>query len=192
MGVVGLLIYAAVWVVTVLAIGRVILKAGFSLWWVLAPLALPVLTYATISAVHKRTGTAMGALDFNTLRGSALAFLAADGASLVVLWLLFLAFALADWPAQRAFGGGAARSSAPPTSWSRAASVDRAEWLAHARALPNVQGQPPGWFASGTMGSGEQSYWDGSAWTARRAWRFESWIDLPLDDVPAGAPATRR
>ncbi len=192
MGVVGLLIYAAVWAITMLAIGRVLWKAGFSLWWVLAPLVLPVVTYATISAAHKKTATAMGALDFNTLKGSASAFLVADGACLAVLWVLFLAFAFANWPARRPVGGAEARSSVRPTSWSRAASPDKAEWLAYSRALPNAQGQPPGWFSSGTMGSGEQSYWDGSAWTARRVWRFESWIDLPLHDAPAGAVAGRR
>jgi hypothetical protein len=190
MGVVEVSIAVAVWAITMLAIGRVIWKAGFSLWWALAPLALPVVTYATISAVHEKTATTIGALDFNTLRGSESAFLVADGACLAVLWVLFLAFAFADWPARPAAKGSKAskrsKAAAIPPTWSKAPSPEKAEWLAHSRVMPNLQGQPPGWFPSGAMGSGEQSYWDGSAWTARRAWRFESWIDIPLEERRQG------
>jgi hypothetical protein len=49
------------------------------------------------------------------------------------------------------------------------------------RALPDVTGQPAGWFPSGALGSGEQSYWDGTQWTARRCWRNEMWINQPLE-----------
>ena len=186
--------YAAVWAVTVLAVGRVLRKAGFSLAWVLAPAVLPVLVYATITAVHHKTAMSAGVLDFNVLKHSESAFLMADAASLLVLWVLFLAFAFADWPARPAAVAGrqaskaskASKAAAVPPSWSRAPSPDKAEWQAHSRVLPNLEGQPPGWFPSGAMGSGEQSYWDGYAWTARRAWRFESWIDIPLEERRQG------
>ena len=192
MSVVGLLMYAAVWAVTVLAVGRVLRKAGFSLAWVLAPAVLPVLVYATITAVHHKTAMSAGVLDFNVVKHSESAFLMADAASLLVLWVLFLAFAFADWPARPAAAGASSKASkaskaaAVPPSWSRAPSPDKAEWQAHSRVLPNLEDQPPGWFPSGAMGSGEQSYWDGYAWTARRAWRFESWIDIPLEERRQG------
>ena len=191
MGLVELLIYVAVWAVTVLAIGRVLSKAGFSRAWALAPLVLPALTYATIAAVQKKTALSAGVLDFNTLKHSESAFLMADAACLVLLWVLFLAFAFADWPARPAAAGSpraskASKAAAVPPPWSRAPSPDKAEWQALSRALPNLEGQPPGWFPSGAMGSGEQSYWDGYAWTARRAWRFESWIDIPLEERRQG------
>jgi hypothetical protein len=196
MGVVELLIYAAVWTVTVLAVGRVLRKAGFSLAWLLAPAVLPVLTYATITAAHKKTAMSAGGLDFNVLKHSESAFLMADAASLLLLWVLFLAFALADWPARPAAAASkasraskaskASKAAAVAPSWSRAPSPDKAEWQAHSRVMPNLEGQPPGWFPSGAMGSGEQSYWDGYAWTARRAWRFESWIDIPLEERRQG------
>jgi hypothetical protein len=189
MGVVGLLMYAAVWIVTVLAVGRVLRKAGFPLVWVLAPAVLPFLVYATLTAVHNKTGLSAGVLDFDILKHSESAFLMADAASLLLLWVLFLAFAFADWPVRPA--GGASKASkaskaAVPPSWSRAPSPDKAEWQAYSRALPNLEGQPPGWFPSGAAGSGEQTYWDGYAWTARRAWRFESWIDIPLEERRQG------
>src|ERR1700683_1732985 len=194
MGVVGLLIYAAVWTVTVLAVGRVLRKAGFSLAWVLSPAVLPLLVFATLTAVHNKTALSAGVLDFDILKRSESAFLMADAASLLLLWVLFLAFAFADWPARPA-ARGASRASKPskpskaaatPPSWSRAPSPDKAEWQAHSRVLPNLEGQPPGGFPSGAGGSGEQSYWDGYAWTARRAWRFESWIDIPLEERRQG------
>ncbi len=97
--------YAAVWAVTVLAVGRVLRKAGFSLAWVLAPAVLPVLVYATITAVHHKTAMSAGVLDFNVVKHSESAFLMADAASLLVLWVLFLAFAFADWPARPAAAG---------------------------------------------------------------------------------------
>jgi hypothetical protein len=188
MGVVELLIYVAVWAVTLLALGRVLRKAGFSLAWLLAPAVLPVVVYATITAVHKKTAMSAGVLDFNVVKHSESAFLMADAACLLVLWVLFLAFAFADWPARptAARASRASKTAAVPPSWSRAPSPDKAEWQAHSRVLPNLVGQPPGWVPSGAMGSGEQSYWDGSAWTARRAWRFESWIDIPLEERRQG------
>ena len=194
MGVVGLLIYAAVWAVTVLAIGRVLRKAGFSLAWMLAPAVLAVLVYATLTAVHSKTALSAGVLDFDSLKHSESAFLMADAASLLLLWVLFLVFAFADWPARPAAAAAsrapkaskASKAAATPPSWSRDPSPDKAEWQAHSRVLPNLEGQPPGWFPSGAPGSGEQSYWDGYAWTARRAWRFESWIDIPLEERRQG------
>jgi hypothetical protein len=50
-----------------------------------------------------------------------------------------------------------------------------------------MTGQPPGWQRSGAVGAGEQSYWDGSAWTARRRWHNNAWVDLPVEaTAPAG------
>ena len=52
-----------------------------------------------------------------------------------------------------------------------------------ATATPNVEGQAPGWYKSGTVGAGEQSYWDGSAWAARRRWSGGDWVEIPMAPV---------
>ena len=40
------------------------------------------------------------------------------------------------------------------------------------------------------FGFGEQSYWDGTQWTAKRFWRNEMWIDQPADPSLLAEPTS--
>jgi hypothetical protein len=189
MSVLELSVSIAMWIIALAAVGRVITRAGFSAWWVVVPLAVPVVTYITLAQVHAHTR--VGALSYNALVHSHRSLVIADAACAALVLVMLVVFALVDWPALRAVPAaapaavgttsrarpGSSRPSRPTTSV--ADSVPPARRI---RALPDVSGEPAGWYASGALGSGEQSYWDGAAWTARRVWRFESWVDLGMDE----------
>ena len=201
MGVLELSISIAMWIVALVAIGRVITRAGFSAWWVVVPLAVPVSTYVTLAEVHAHSR--FGALSYNALVHSHRPLVIADAACAVLVFVMLVVFALVDWPALRAVpsvaSSGVAMTSLPRSGSTRSSGTSRPSAAAanavpparRIRALPNVSGEPAGWYASGALGSGEQSYWDGGAWTARRVWRFESWVDLPMDDLAPQAVAAR-
>jgi hypothetical protein len=184
MGVLEVVLSAVVCAVVVLSVGRISMKAGYSPWWALVPGALAAVSYATLAVVHSHAR--FGALSPHTVLHSARPLLIADAACLGVTVLMLVVFAAADWPALTVV------RTAPSTARSKAhrrgqeatrARVAAAELPARMRirALPDVTGQPAGWFPSGALGSGEQSYWDGTQWTARRCWRNEMWINQPLE-----------
>jgi hypothetical protein len=189
MSVLELSVSILMWVIALAAVGRVVTRAGFSAWWVVVPLTVPVVTYVTLAQAHAHTRA--GALSYNALVHSHRSLVIADAACAALVLVMLVVFALVDWPALRAVPAaspagvattslpraGSARSSRPTVSV--ADSVPPARRI---RALPNVSGEPAGWYASGALGSGEQSYWDGATWTARRVWRFETWVDLPMDE----------
>jgi hypothetical protein len=189
MSVLELSVSIAMWIIALAAIGRVITRAGFSAWWVVVPLAVPVVTYVTLAQVHAHTR--VGALSYNALVHSHRSLVIADAACAALVLVVLVVFALVDWPALRAVPA-AAPAAVGTTSRARAGSsrqsrptttaADSVPPARRIRALPNVNGEPAGWYASGALGSGEQSYWDGAAWTARRVWRFETWVDLPMDE----------
>ena len=194
MGVLEVVLSAVVCAVVVVSVGRVAMKAGYSPWWALVPGALAVASYATLAVVHGHAR--FGALSPHTVLHSARPLLIADAACLGVTVLLLVVFAASDWPALtvvRTAPATVTATSAPSaTAKSKAhrrgqeaarARVAAAELPARMRirALPDVTGQPAGWFPSGALGSGEQSYWDGTQWTARRCWRNEMWINQPLE-----------
>jgi hypothetical protein len=198
MGVLVLSVSIAMWIVALAAIGRVITRAGFSAWWVAVPLAVPVVTYVTVAQVHSHTR--LGALSYNALVHSHHSLVIADVACAALVLVMLVVFALVDWPALRAVPAAAParvamtshpRAGSSGSSRPSATAADAVPAARRIRALPNVNGEPAGWYASGALGSGEQSYWDGGAWTARRVWRFESWIDLPVDDPAEPAVASR-
>jgi hypothetical protein len=191
MSILELSVSIVVAVVVLVAGGRIIIKAGFSVWWMLVPLAAVVLTAVTFDTAHAHTRA--GAISYGTLVHAHRDLLIADAAVAAVMVVLLAVFAFADWPALRAPATGMA-----PGRPAGAAQKGRAQssvrvvpapgssasvppQASHVRALPDASAAPAGWFPSGALGSGEQSYWDGAAWTARRVWRFESWVDLPLD-----------
>ena len=97
MGILELVVSAVVWAVVVVSVGRMVSKAGYSWAWALVPLALAVVTYATVAAVHAHT--TLGALNLHTLAHQQRALLIADAVCAGVLVLLFAVFAFADWPA---------------------------------------------------------------------------------------------
>jgi len=189
MGVIELLISIGVWLVTLVAMFRIITKAGYSRWWVLVPLTPPVLLYATLFAV--RTKAAFSTLNAHTLVHTEQELLMASLAAFFVAWVCFLVFAFSDWPALRAKTNGSAQMVAPPVvappSTRLLGPRGHVPPPLTVRPLPNVEGKPAGWYPTGVMGSGEQTYWNGEAWTARRQWRNEMWIDLPAPEMEGAA-----
>lgn len=200
MGTLELVVSAAVWAIVVVSVGRIVSKAGYSWAWGLVPLALAAVTYATVAAVHAHTK--FGAITLHTLIHQQRALLIADAACAGAMVLLLAVFAFADWPALtpalvpapsmrrnglangngHGNGNGNGHGNGKQRGGVRVAATAVPARM-QIRALPDVSGKPAGWFATGALGSGEQSYWDGSAWTARRCWRNEMWVDLPADDL---------
>jgi hypothetical protein len=195
MGVLEVVLSAVLCALVVVSVGRIATKAGYSAWWAVVPAAVAAAGYATLAAVH--SDARFGALSLHTVVHSARALVIADAACLGVTVVLLVVFALSDWPAlagARTYVAmvPAAASTGTPSKRAKAQRRGRASGRGRAgavdvparlriRALPDVTGQPAGWFASGALGSGEQSYWDGTQWTAKRCWRNEMWIDQPID-----------
>jgi hypothetical protein len=194
MGVLEVGISAVVCAVVVVSVGKIAMKAGYSPWWSVLPAAVAAASYATLAAVHSHAR--FGALSLHTVLHSARALVIADAACLGVTVLMLVVFAISDWPAlavaTSAPAALAATATASGTAKSKSHRRGRASGRSQGavaevpprmriRALPDVTGQPAGWFASGALGSGEQSYWDGTRWTARRCWRNEMWIEQPFE-----------
>ena len=190
MGVLEVVLSAVVCVVVIVAVGRIAMKAGYSPWWALVPAVAAAVSYATLAVVHSHAR--FGSLSLHTVVHSARALVITDAACLGVTVVLLVAFAVSEWPALAA-PAAAPAAEGSTTAMSKAHRRGRASGRTPAaaasdvparmriRALPDVTGQPAGWFASGALGSGEQSYWDGTKWTARRYWRNEMWINQPLE-----------
>jgi hypothetical protein len=177
---VEVVVLVGIWVVTIVAMIQVISKAGYSPWWILLPVSIAALMVGVL-AVLIHDSYRIGFLDeFNldqyveqVVWLTRLLYL-----DILVNFVMFLVFAFADWPVLRAARGhipvivpGHGRRSYP------APGTPGAE--------PATGSHAPGWYKSGAVGAGEQSYWDGSAWTARRQWKDHEWVDVPL---PAQAP----
>ena len=194
MGVLEVVLSAVVCAVVVVAVARIAAKAGFSPWWALVPAATTAVAFATLATVHSHAR--FGALSLHTVVHSARALVIADAACLGVTVLLLVVFAVSDWPAltvapatvtatatttATASSGHTAKAHRRGRASGRAQAATEVPARMRIRALPDVSGQPAGWYASGALGSGEQSYWDGAKWTARRCWRNEMWINQPLE-----------
>ncbi|HEY1443725.1 MAG TPA: hypothetical protein VGF51_02420 [Acidimicrobiales bacterium] len=189
MGVLEVVLSAVVCAVVIVSVARIAAKAGFSPWWALVPTATTGVAFATLATVHSHAR--FGALSLHTIVHSARALAIADAACLGATVLLLVVFAVSDWPALTVAPATPATAMATATAMSKAHRRGRASGRAQAaeevparmriRALPDVEGQPAGWYASGALGSGEQSYWDGTKWTARRCWRNEMWINQPVE-----------
>ncbi len=164
--------------------------------WSVLPAAAAAMAYTTLAMVHSHAR--IGALSLHTVLHSARALVIADAACLGVTVLMLVVFAVSDWPALTVATTAAAPAAVAATAPASGAAMSKAHRGGRAsgrpqgavaevparlriRALPDVTGQPAGWFASGALGSGEQSYWDGTQWTARRCWRNEMWIEQPFE-----------
>ncbi len=114
---------------------------------------------------------------------------------MIANFVLFVIFAFSEWPVMRVarsrplVPGGGGR---PPTSPSTAAALATPggqmlpPWP---QSPPGAAGQPPvGWHRTGAVGEGEQSYWNGSVWTARRRWTGARWVDLSIQQPAPGGP----
>jgi hypothetical protein len=189
MGVLEVVLSAVVCAVVIVSVARIAAKAGFSPWWALVPTATTGVAFATLATVHSHAR--FGVLSLHTIVHSTRALAIADAACLGATVLLLVVFAVSDWPALTVAPATPATATATATAMSKAHRRGRASGRAQAaeevparmriRALPDVEGQPAGWYASGALGSGEQSYWDGTKWTGRRCWRNEMWINQPLE-----------
>ena len=212
---VSLVIAIAVFAVIIVAYVQIITKAGYSPWWILLPLAMPVMYIVTFAVLANDSfGQAFGSSSVTTLTNDFQFLGTIDLLVGIANFVMFLVFAFSEWPVMRE-----ARSRRPPTGGMTfvpppvggpggpatvvaSAPTFQAQSPAMAPgvagAAPGAQAPPPaaptergeetptGWYRTGVLGAGEQSYWDGQTWTARRIWNRGAWKALPLDDAPTG------
>jgi hypothetical protein len=187
---VGIIIFIILTIVTIVGWIQIITKAGYSPWWVLVPLSIPVLwlisaflLYSDLNGIGTYGAYNLGALESGEKTIGI--FIVLDG---IFNFVMFLVFAFSDWPVMQAARSGRAYGGA--TFGSRKVASGPAGQIAAPlpivteTPLPNLEGQTPGWHRSGAVGAGEQSYWDGSAWTARRKWQNNDWVALPPPPSP--------
>ena len=194
---VALVVFFILMILSVVAGIQVITKAGYSPWWILLPLSLPVLYTVELAVVFHGFSSSLGTYGAFDLQGivdeakvlSVLALL-----DLLANYAMFMVFAFSDWPVMQAArsryagpggsGRGSRSSPAPSGPGARGDEV----LPARPHSVPDLEGQPAGWHKTGAVGAGEQSYWDGSSWTARRRWSGSVWVDLPLQEPSPVGP----
>ena len=222
---VSLMIAIAIFAVIIVAYVQIITKAGYSPWWILLPLAMPVMYIVTFAVLANDTfGSAFGTSSVTTLTNDFQFLGTIDLLVGIANLVMFLVFAFSEWPVMREArtrrpppggmsfmpptfggpggpGGPATVVATAPTFQAPAPMAPRvggAAPPAHAPpphappapapppAAPTEQSgeTPTGWYRTGVLGAGEQSYWDGQTWTARRIWNRGAWKALPLDDEP--------
>ena len=205
-GVLGFLIGIVVFVVSIMAMVRIITNAGYSGWWVLVPFAAPIVGY--ILGVILLASASLSGGSGQHFLGVAAGVFVIEFLCWFVSWGIFVKFAFADWPLlqqargrQTPGGGFMNRGGYGGGTPGGNPAGPVAPYGAPAGFPPPPVGGPgpdpsagpppqadPGWFRSGMVGAGEQSYWDGSAWTARRRWLNNAWVDLPMEPFPAESP----
>jgi hypothetical protein len=189
MGVVVLLFGIACLVLSPFAFYQIITKAGFSGWWTFVPYT-PWIVGLLGQAVFRTVDTdqSIGTLFDQLTLWTVLTLLTG-----IFVTVMFFLFAFSSWPALQV------RPSRGPR---QSGIVAGGTWTPpgpNAPASPTGSGSPVvpaagsdegsiGWHRTGAIGSGEQGYWDGQAWTARRQWRGGAWVDLPVE--PAGPVET--
>ena len=99
----------------------------------------------------------------------------------VFVMVMFFIFAFSAWPSLQV-----ARSRSAPRPAFSSGGVGPPPPVPVATGTPTApeqhEGQAPGWYRTGALGAGEQSYWDGQTWTARRIWNRGAWKALPPED----------
>jgi hypothetical protein len=220
MSYVGLVIALAIFAVVIVAYIQIITKAGYSPWWILLPLAMPVMYFVTFAVlVHDSLHQPFGTSGVTTLTND-FGFLGTiDFLVALANFVMFLVFAFSEWPVMREArsrrppAGGMTfappRPAGPGAQTAFAAPLPAPDFAApppSARPAPagtaaagpvppppsGPSAAPPaqpgetaaGWYRSGALGKGEQSYWDGQTWTARRIWNRGAWKALPHEDLP--------
>jgi hypothetical protein len=188
---------------------QIITKAGFSGWWTFVPYS-PVLIGFFGQIVYRTVDTdrSIGSVFDQLTLWSVLTILSA-----FFVDIMFFVFAFSSWPAleQARYRRPAQPSYLPAVAMHQPyvpavanhgfavsetpAPAPGAEPSgAQGSAAPAPGAQPSGWHRSGAVGAGEQSYWDGTAWTARRKWANGQWVELPghtvtLDESGTTPPA---
>ncbi|HEX3333445.1 MAG TPA: hypothetical protein VHS57_03840 [Acidimicrobiales bacterium] len=201
--IIGLILFALFFVGWI----QIITKAGYSAWWIVVPLSLPILWLITITVAFNGINNSLGnygAFNFQAFQTEAEVLGGLTLVDLILNFALFLVFAFSEWPVIReartgsgprgggygwrgpSYGPGAVPGPrpGPPVGFGVAAGFPVAAPPPDAHA----PGLEPGWHRSGSVGSGEQSYWDGSAWSARRRWTNGAWVDLTMAGAEAVAP----
>jgi hypothetical protein len=171
---------------------QIITKAGYSGWWTLVPYSPWIVAFLGAGVFRTVDTSESIGTTFDQL-GLWLVLTFLTGAFVTVM---FFVFAFSAWPSlqqprsRRGFSTGLPPGGSGPPSWGppRPSSA-----MAPASAggpfggQPATSGpspeQPSGWYRSGTIGAGEQSYWDGQAWTGKRKWSNSAWVELPMDAV---------
>jgi hypothetical protein len=192
-GFVGFVVGIAVFVTTIVGMVRIVTNCGYSGWWVLGYFAPPIIGYI-LGLIFLASVSLSGGSGRHVL-GLAAGVFVIEAIAVLASWFIFIRFAFADWPLLQQ--ARAKTSSRAPSMYRGAGSSGQPGFYPGAPPPPTPTAGPfpgspathaaePGWYPSGRVGSGEQSYWDGGTWTARRVWRKEAWVDLPLE--PPGAP----
>jgi hypothetical protein len=167
---------------------QIITKAGYSGWWTFVPYSpwivaiLGAGVFRTVDT-NQSIGTTLDQFGL----WAVLTFLSG-----LFVMIMFFIFAFSAWPSlqQPRFRGvpnGFCPGRSTQPSWIPAPSP--AGGPAVAPAIPEASpSQPGGWYRTGTIGAGEQGYWDGLAWTARRQWKNGAWVELPMEAVGPSEP----
>ncbi len=202
-------LFVVLFLLSPLAWYQVITKAGYSGWWVLVD-AVPQTCMVIFWVLERNDIDTFTVNNLSNLKfwfwASVLGWLAA--------WVMFIVFSFLAWPALEGpvrrdtsrvagptwarhmpapvapVGGLAVGAAMTPTAPAPAGPVGQAGQVAQGTQTAEVVSAAPGWYRSGALGAGEQSYWDGSAWTARRRWQNNVWVDLPIpvvEDAAVGA-----
>jgi hypothetical protein len=164
---------------------QIITKAGYSGWWTFVPYSpwivglLGAGVFRTVDT-NQSIGTTLNQLGLWDV------FMLLTG---VFVMIMFFIFAFSAWPSlqQRRPGQGvppgSPRGGSGQPSWINASAPAAPGPVGASPPAPS-QSQPSGWYRTGAVGAGEEGYWDGQAWTARRQWKNGAWVDLPM--VTAG------
>jgi hypothetical protein len=167
---------------------QIITKAGYSGWWTFVPYSPWILAilgagvFRTVDS-NRSVGTTFDQLGL----WAVLTFLSG-----IFVMIMFFIFAFSAWPSlQQPRSRGVPNGFSPgrnrQTSWIPAPPPASGPFGAPVTQEPSPS-QPSGWYRTGPLGAGEQGYWDGQAWTARRQWRNGAWVELPMEAVgPAEA-----
>jgi hypothetical protein len=177
-------------IVTLVAMVQIIVKAGYSGWWILVPLGAPVVAFIATSVVAASTQD-LGSRSVSSALDALALGVVIDFLIYAAVWALFLKFAFSDWPVMQA---ARARQAPPTNPYLGGSGSYRPPGLPGPAAGPfpgmapppppvPPGSQPPGWYRTGPVGEGEQGYWDGHTWTARRKWTNGAWADLPVEMV---------
>lgn len=108
---VWLVIGLAVMVLDLVAVARIIVKAGYSMGWIAVPLTPIVLTVTLWALLYHAATTDVVygyASPVSVSNYAALGVL--DGLSFLVAWIFFLVFAFSTWPVRRELGAQLARA----------------------------------------------------------------------------------
>jgi hypothetical protein len=184
---VGIVLFLALCVVTAVGGIQIITKAGYSPWWILLPLSLPVLWLVDIAVAFNGLSSAIGtygAFDLQSIVAEAKVLSTLTFLDLLVNYAMFVVFAFSDWPVMQAArarhtpgpnpyrGGPASHGPAPgrpsPTTgpFAGVAPPPAAGTVVAPPPAVATAARPRGWHRVDK--SEDEQYWDGRTWTARR------------------------